>query len=139
MARVFDGAKTTISVGTIATLFPTGITPPTFEGGGEIDTTTLKNQSVRTRQPKIVKDLGECSFSAQYDPAAIATLYGVIQTNQSIIITFADTSTITFWGFVDSVSVGEITEGEAPTLDVTIIASNSDNTDPPAEQVPVFA
>ena len=138
MARAYDGAKTTISIGGYSTLYPTGITPPTMEGGGEIDVTSLKNTTMRTRAPKVLKDLGECSFSAQYDPAALATLYGIINTNQSIIITFADDATITFYGWVDSVSAGELTEGEAPTVDVTIITSNNDGADPFVEKPPVF-
>tara|TARA_R110002020_G_scaffold12409_6_gene45511 strand:- start:19080 stop:19499 length:420 start_codon:yes stop_codon:yes gene_type:complete len=138
MARIFDGSGTTISVST-ATMYVTGITPPSFEGGGEIDTTTLANSAVRTRRPKILKDVGECSFTAQYDPGAIGTLYSLVNDDPNeITITFKTGETIVFYGWIDSVSVGEVVEGEAPTIDVTVIASNCDNSDPPAEKVPTF-
>jgi len=141
MARLNDGAKTTISLAG-ATLFPTGITIPSFEGGGGIDTTTLKNTTMRTRMPRVLKDVGECSFTAAYDPAALATLYGNINADPSeITITFADSGTVKFYGFVDSVAPGELTEGELPTVDVTVIAANTDATSSAdgTEKAPTFA
>ncbi len=139
MARITDGSGTTISLANGTTLWETGITPPTFEGGGAVETTTLRNSSVRTRANKTLKDLGECSFTAQYDDAHLTTLYGAVNTNQEITITFPDSSTLKFWGFIDSVSASEIVEGEAPTVDVTVISTNQDDSSPPVEKVPVFA
>jgi len=105
MARFEDGTGTTITLANGTTLWEVSITPPSFEGGGEIDTTTLRNTTMRTKQPKVLKELGECSFSAAYDTSHLTTLYGQVNTNAAISISFPDGASILFWGFIDSVSV----------------------------------
>lgn len=120
---VMDGQSTTISVGS-ATLQEVSISPPSISSGGEIDVTTMSNTAWRTKAPKKLHELGEVSFSALYDPAQIGTHLTSVGTNQAITITFADATTLVFYGWVDSFSPSEISEGEAPTADVTIIVSN---------------
>ena len=48
----------------------------------------------------------------------------MLNTNQEITITFADDSTIVFWGWIDVFAPGEVAEGAQPTADLTIIPSN---------------
>tara|TARA_R110000765_G_scaffold288759_2_gene384959 strand:+ start:629 stop:1063 length:435 start_codon:yes stop_codon:yes gene_type:complete len=120
---VMDGQSTTISVGS-ATLQVISISPPAVQSGGEIDVTTMSNGTWRTKSPKKLHELGEVSFSALYDPAQIGTHLTSVGTNQQITITFADATTLVFDGWVDSFAPSEISEGEAPTVDVTIIVSN---------------
>ena len=136
MARLLDGSGTQISLANGTTLWEVGINLPTMEGGGGVETTTLRNTTMRTRKPKTLKNLSEASFSAQYDDAHAATIYSAINTNQEITITWPDASTLKFWGWVDSVSFGEIVQGEAPTVDITIVCSNQDSE---TEKAPAFA
>tara|TARA_R110000851_G_scaffold46656_6_gene113573 strand:+ start:2061 stop:2498 length:438 start_codon:yes stop_codon:yes gene_type:complete len=137
---VVDGHATTISLGS-ADLQEVSISPPSISSGGEIDTTSMSNAAWRTKAPKQLHELGEVSFSALYDPAKIGTYLAGVGLNQSIVITFADATTLTFYGWVDSFSPSEISEGELPTVDVTIVVSNQNGsgTVPGAETAPVYA
>jgi len=125
MARIDDGFSTTISLGGVV-LWEKSITPPSIDGGGENDTTTMRNSNWRTRAPKKLKTLGESSFTAAYDPAAYTSLLSQINVNQSITITFANGATLQFWGWLNSFEPSEVQEGEQPEATVTIIPSNQD-------------
>jgi len=137
---VMDGQSTTISLDS-ATLQVISLSPPSISSGGEIDVTTMDNADWRTKAPKKLHELGEVSFSALYDPAQIGTHLSGVGVNKSIVITFADATTLTFYGWVDSFSPSEISEGEAPTVDVTIIVSNQNGsgTAGGTETAPVYA
>ena len=136
---VLDGQGTTISLGG-NTLQEVSITPPALNGGGEINVTTHRNSAYRTKAPKKLTELGEVSFSAIYDPAEWNAALSDINNNQQITVTFANGDTLQFYGFVDSFAPAEISEGEIPTVDVTIIVSNQDGADQTggAESAPVF-
>jgi len=135
-----DGKGATISYGG-GTLQEVSITPPSTQGGGALEVTTHRNSAWRTKAPKVLKDLGEMTFSAIYDPAEINTT-GItkLNVNQSITVTFPDTSTLVFYGFVDSFSTGELVPGELPTCEVTIIVTNQDGagTTGGSETAPVY-
>ena len=140
---VMDGQSTTINIDS-ATLQVISISPPAISSGGAIEVTTMDNDAWRTKAPKKLHELGEVSFSALYDPAEIGNFLSGstgVGYNQSIVITFADATTLTFFGWVDSFSPSEISEGEAPTADVTIIVSNQNGTGLAggAETAPVYA
>jgi len=136
---VVDGKGTQISIGS-ATLQEVSITPPSIASGGEINVTTHRNGTWRTKSPKILKEFGECSFSAVYDPAQVGSHLINVGVNLLITLTFADTTTLAFYGYVDSFSPGEITEGELPTADVTIVVTNQSGTAaaPGSETAPVY-
>lgn len=136
---VVDGKGTQISLGG-ATLQEVSITPPSIASGGEINVTTHRNGTWRTKSPKILKEFGECSFSAVYDPAQVGTMLTSVGDNQQITVTFANSDTLVFYGYIDSFSPGEITEGELPTADVTIVVTNQDGeaNAPGSETAPVF-
>lgn len=137
---VVDGKGTQISLGSNS-LQEVSITPPSISSGGEINTTTHRNGTWRTKSPKILKEFGEVSFSAVYDPAQVGTMLTSVGTNQEITVTFADSTTLVFYGYIDSFSPGEITEGELPTADVTIIPTLQDGTAsaPGSETAPTFS
>lgn len=135
MGRMDDGYQTLISIGG-TNFWEKSVTPPSIEGGGEVDTTTMHNVTWRTKNPKKLKTMGECSFTAAYDPAVYDSIVGLINSNQLITVTFPDGSTVAFWGWLDSFTPGESVEGEQPTADCTIICSNQ-NADGD-EVTPVF-
>jgi len=128
MARMDDGFSTKITFAEDADvqMWEKEVTPPSVEGGGENDTTTMHNTTWRTKSPKQLKTLGECSFTAAYDPAVYDEIVTMLNTNQLITITFPDASTLAFYGWIDSFTPSASVEGEQPTADVTIIASNQD-------------
>jgi hypothetical protein len=51
----------------------------------------------------------------------------LLQVNQQITITFPDLSTVTFWGWLDTFTPGDLSEGEQPTAEITVIPSNQDS------------
>ena len=126
MSRIDDGHSTLITFADYPTvsIWEKEVTPPGISGGGANDTTTMHNSVWRTNAPKKLKTMSNSSFSAAYDPAVFDTMVSMINVNQLITITFADSATIAFWGWVDEFTPGAAVEGEQPTADVTIITSN---------------
>jgi len=131
MSIIDDGFKTTIafSAGSSGVVLANilkerNVTPPGIEGGGPNDTTTMRNTTWRTRSPKGLKTLSAGALVCAYDPAVFDELVAMVNVNQSIVITFADLSTLTFWGWIDNAVFSEVTEGEQPTVTITIEPSN---------------
>lgn len=138
-----DGYKTTIGFSSSASgiIFNViakekGVTPPAIEGGGKIDITTMRNDTVRTFYPKQLYTMGDCSVVVAYDPDLYDEMVSVIGVNQTITITFPDGETLAFWGTLDSFAPNENVEGEQPTAVLTIIATNLDDSN--VETEPTF-
>lgn len=142
MGIINDGHPTKISFSASAsgvTLFmkEKEVTPPGISMGGENDTTTMHNVTWRTKAPKQLKTLTPASFSAAYDPEIYTELLDLIGVNQLITITFANSSTVAFWGWLDEFTPGNVVEGEQPVADVTIIPSNQNGSG--VETAPVYS
>jgi len=139
MGRIDDGFATLISfdADSDVQMWEKEVTPPGVSGGGENDTSTMRNTAWRTRAPKGLITLSESSFSAAYDPAVFDEIVAMVNVNQEITITFPDNSTLVFWGWIDEFTPGANVEGEQPTADVTIIPSNQDAAG--AEIAPVYS
>jgi len=139
MARIDDGFSTYISFSedSAVQLWEKGVTPPGIDGGGENDTSTMRNTAWRTRAPKGLKTLTECSARVAYDPAVYDEIVTMCNVNQQITITFADDSTLVFWGWINEFTPGESVEGEQPEADLTIIPSNQNAAG--TETAPVYA
>lgn len=129
MTIMNDGHSTlvTFSADSSVALKEKEVTPPGVSGGGENDTTTMHNTTWRTRQPKQLVTLSECSFVAAYDPAVYDEIIAMINVNQQITVEFPDGSTLVFWGWIDEFTPNRHVEGEQPTAEVTIIPSNQNN------------
>jgi len=133
MSRIDDGHGTTIAftdqssgTGPGVTFWEKSITPPGMDAGGSNDITTLRNTAYRTFAPKQLITMTECNLSASYDSIFYDDIVDMISVNQLITITFPDTSTVAFWGWLDKFVPGEVSEGEQPVADVTIVPSNVD-------------
>ncbi len=142
MSRIDDGHPTTITIGGAgstlsAYLWEKSVTPPGISGGGEIDTTTMHNSIWRTRAPKSLKTLTNSTLTIAYDPALYDALVSLINVNVEMVITFPDSSTLTFWGWIDEWSPGECVEGAQATADITIICSNENDAN--VETAPVYS
>lgn len=120
--RIDDGFSTLISFSLNAAvkLWEKEVTPPGIDGGGPIDTTTMRNTAWRTSAPKQLKTLTPVNVTAAYDPRVMVQAKAMINQNQLITVTYADGSTYTFWGYLDKFEPGAATEGEQPTADCTI-------------------
>ena len=140
MAFVDDGFPTlvTFSESTSAALYfyETEVSPPGFSAGGENDTTTMRNTAWRTKAPKKLITLSSFSEVAKYDPAILDEITGMIGVNQQITVTFPDTSTWVFWGWVDEFTPNAVTEGTMATANLTVIPSNQNGSQ--VETAPVY-
>jgi hypothetical protein len=138
MARMDDGFSTTISFAADSdiALYEKEVTPPGVSGGGEIDTTTMRNTAWRTRNPKQLKTLSESSAVVAYDNDAYPDIVALVNVNTEITITWPDTATLVFWGWLDEFTPTGMVEGEQPTADATIIPSNQNASG--VETAPVY-
>ena len=140
MSVLNEGHPTTISFsedsGLTLELYEKEVTPPSLDGGGPNDTTTMRNATYRTKQPKVLVTLGQASFTAAYDPACYGDLIGILNDNQLITITFSNGDTLAFWGWLDKFTPGRITEGAQPTAECVIECSNQNGSG--VETAPVY-
>jgi len=133
MSRIDDGFPTLIAFSAGMSSAPLEmwekeVSPPGMEGGGALETTTMRNITWRTKSPKQLISLADASLVVAYDPEIYNELLGMVNVNQSITITFPDGEVLTFWGWIDVFSPNAIVEGEQPTADITIIPSNQNAT-----------
>jgi hypothetical protein len=103
------------------------ITPPGFEGGGPNDTTTMRNVRYRTRAPKKLITLTDGTMECKYDPKVFQFILDQLQVNQQITVTFPDTTTMVFWGWIDNFKPGAIQEGGMALTTVTVCPSNQND------------
>lgn len=129
MAQLRDGHPTRLFFDNAPNihLWVKSCTPPGIDGGGENDTTTMENERWRTRQPKVLITLTPLSANVAYDPVIYDEILSVINVNQIITVEFSDGSTVSFYGWLNSFTPGEHSEGEQPTADIEVIPSNQDN------------
>jgi len=141
MARIDDGHPTTLAFAEassgVTVFWVKELTPPGISGGGENDTSTMANSTWRTRSPKSLKTLSPASFVAAIDAAILDEMVSMVGVNQQITITFPDSSTWVFWGWIDEFTPNNFVEGEQPTANMTIIPSNQDGSG--AEIAPVYS
>ena len=100
------------------------VTPPGVSVGKMIDQTTMRNKDVRMAAAARLKSITNGKISVQYDPAVLQTCLSMVGQNQLITVTFPDNSTWSFWGWLDSFTLGALEEGKLPTADVALIPSN---------------
>lgn len=128
--KIDDGHPITIDFADNPTIqfWEKTVTPPGIDGGGSNETTTMRNLKWRTFAPKHLRTLKEMKVTAAYDPAVYESILDMLQANQLISVNWPDGSTLSFWGWVDSFDPQEVSEGEQPEAEVTIIPSNQDET-----------
>lgn len=144
MTMIDDGFKTTIafSAGTSGIVLADimkekTLKPPGIAGGGPTVTTTMRNTTWRTKAPKSLKTLTPAAITVSYDSALIDEIVAMLNTNQSMVITYPDTSTLTFWGWIDNWEPNPHEEGEQATAELVIETSNQNAAG--AETAPVYA
>jgi hypothetical protein len=146
MSRIDDGHPTIISFsgegsgfagGGASVLWEKEVTPPGISAGGPNDTTTMRNSAWRTKAPKQLLTLTDGSINVAYDPNIYTELVSMVGVNQQITVTYPDSTTLTFWGWIDEFTANPIREGEQPTADMTLVCGNQNAAG--AETAPVVA
>lgn len=131
MAILNDGFNTTINFPFAGTLFiEKEITPPSLDGGGEINITAMRNFFWRTRAPKFLRTLDKIALKVRFDPKIyfIAAMPSQLNVNQIIglifpVLTNSPPRTLSFPGWANKFSPGSFKEGEEPLADMEIIPS----------------
>lgn len=116
-------------------LDPTELTPPPIDGGDAIDVTTDSNTAWRTKAPRALKEMMEHSFTAAYDPEFYEDIAAAINVNNLITLTFPNGDSLAFYGYLKSFTPGNMTEGEMPTGEGSIVPTLQNEG---AETAPVF-
>ena len=111
--------------------------PPAVDLGGQIETTTMLNNFVRTHAAKSLATIGELTLQCQYDPGIYAQMLSVVADstvsgsfrfrqgqNASHIITFPDGARFGFFGWYEKITPPSHKEGDFPLMEVKIQPSN---------------
>ena len=125
-SRLDDGHQTLISFADDPTVlfWEKTVTPPGVDGGGENDVSIMANTTWRTKAPKSLKSLSNAAMTVAYDPESYPEIIALVNSNNLITVTFPDGDTLAFWGWLNSFTPGELQEGEQPTAEIEIVASN---------------
>jgi hypothetical protein len=120
--KLEDGYATLITMANLPNvrLYEKEVTPPAFTGGGPIDTTTMRNSAWRTQAPKMLKTLGHISATVAYATEALESVIAQLHVNQLITVTFPDSSSVQFYGWLESFTPAAHREGELPTAEVVV-------------------
>ena len=119
--------KVTFSIDSTIELWEKSVTPPGMDGGDPVDNTTQHETAWTIFRPRTLRTLTEVSFVAAYDPQVYTESdTEIINQEQTITVSFADGSTIAFFGWVRSMIPQEMVDGEQPVMDVVIVPSNWD-------------
>lgn len=137
MAVINDGHPTIISLANGVVLKEKTITPIGVDGGDAVDTTTMRNSTLRTKQPRRLKDTTDGSMTCAYDPAFLVTAMSQLNVNQLITITFPDGEVYSFWGWMKTFKPNEIKEGEQPTAECVFVSGNQNGSG--VETVPTIS
>lgn len=113
------------------------VKPPGLDGGDEIDTTTMHNDTWRTRAPRALVTMTEASMTAAYDPNIYNDILSVLNVETTWTVHFPDGSTLAFYGFLKNFETNELSEGEQPTASITVVPTNQDPVTG-AEEAPVL-
>ena len=129
MAYLTDGHQTLVTFYALGTgvailLKEKEVTPPGIDGGGENDTTTMRNETWRTKQPKKLKTLTDGSCVFQYDPAIYSQILEIVNVNGLVRVDFSDGSGLEFYGWLNNFTPNTCVEGEMPTANGTIVCAN---------------
>lgn len=128
--KLDDGYRTLVAftADPDASFWEKSITPPGLDGGEEIDTTTMHNDTWRSMAPRALKTMTPFSMTAAYDPVIYSTLVSLINIETTVTIHFPDGSKLAFFGFLKSVEPGELVEGTQPEITVNVVPTNADPT-----------
>ena len=130
-------SKLTLAASAAISLWETEVTPPGMEGGDRIDVTTMHNTTVMTFVPQALIDMTESSMTVGYDPNCYNQILALMNVETTITITWADGSTLAFYGYLRNFAPTGLVRGTMPTATVTVAPTNYDPVNR-VEAVPVL-
>jgi hypothetical protein len=123
--RLRDGFSTTITLtGAGTTFWEKTVQPPGIDGGEPIDTTTMRNEHLRTKWPRSLYDVTPMELNVAYDPTVYNTIKSEVNKNQEMVTTLPDDTTITWWGYLKTFTPEALEEGKEPAARITLVPTN---------------
>lgn len=117
-------------------LWETEVTPPGIDGGQKIDVTTMHNTTWRTAAPQALSEITDNQFTCGYDPMVYNQILALRNVRTTITILFPNGDTLAYYGYLMKFEPSSLKNGEFPTANVTIVATNRDSSG--TEQSPVL-
>src|SRR6188768_1695178 len=108
----------------VVSFWEISVTPPSIMGGGAIRTTTMRNETLHTKVPKRLKELGDMKATVSYSPEIFEQMNDIVQVLKWVRITWPDGEKLGFWGWLDELSFNEVESGEQPEAEITVICAN---------------
>ena len=140
-----DGYQTLITFAANNTIafWEKSVKPPGMDGGDPIDTTTMHNDTWRTKAPRALVSMTDLTIRAAYDPvlydgALVAgSVLSLLNVKTTVTVLFPDGTTLAFYGFLKNFEPGDHQEGAQPEATITVVVTNQDPSDG-SEQDPVL-
>ena len=118
-----------ITLGTLTTVsfWEKEVQAPGYDGGDAIDTVTMFNTRYKTKARRALIEVTPMKGKAAYDPNVLEQIKTQINVAQTITKSWADGSTVAFYGYLKSfVPATETGDGTQPEADFEIVATNWD-------------
>ena len=113
------------------------VKPPGVDGGDAIETSTQFNLHVHTKRARFLKMITDSGAKVQIAAGSLNACYNLVNVETTVTIIFPDGATYCFYGYLKSFILGDFAEGEKPTGDIVVVATNWDVTNS-VEAVPVY-
>lgn len=126
--RIDDGFRTLVTFARAPNiaLWEKTVTPPGFDGGEKVETTTMHNVRYRTSAPRYLITLTDSEFTAAYDPKVYNDILAIVNQKDTITHRFPDGSTLAYFGFLQTFEPQECEEGTQPEATCMICPTNVD-------------
>ena len=123
-----DGHATLVTLGANAdiAIWEKTVTPPGYDGGDPIDLTTMHNIVYRTSGPRALVTMTDITMTGLYDPIMYTEILARVNQEDTITVTFADGTQVSFFGFVQSFTPQDHAEGTPPEAQILIHPTNWD-------------
>jgi hypothetical protein len=101
------------------------VQPFGVEGGDEIDVSTMRNTTVKTKAPQALLDFTNGNITVAYEGAVLAQIIALVNVNQLIVITLpTGHGTWSFWGYLKNFIPGANVPGEQPEAEAEFVCTN---------------
>ena len=129
--KLTDGFPTKITFAAFATLsfWEKSVTPPGFDGGAQVDNTTMHNTSLRTFAPRNLVTMTPARSTGAYDPIILPQIMGLINTEDDVTITFPNSDTWAFFGYLRTFEPQDCEDGSQPEATIEVVPTNTDYAD----------
>lgn len=127
--KLADGFPTKVALTSdpIIEFWEKTVQPPGIDGGDPIETSTMFNTTWRTMSPRQLKTLTDISIVAAYDPDVYDQIDARLNVETTITVTFPDSSTLAFFGYLRLFEPQDMEEGSQPEANITITPTNWDH------------